>query len=483
MDLPSALIFDRAFIDGLWVESKSRETFPVTDPATGETISHVPDMGAKDTGYAIAAAQNAFPAWAAKTAKARAEILMRWFKLILAHQDQLATLITRECGKPLTESRSEVVNGAAFIEWFAEEAKRLYGEIIPAPDNTSRIFTLRQPIGVAAAITPWNFPLSTVTRKCAPALAAGCPVVLKPSQETPLTALALAALAHEAGLPAGVFNVVTAAVGTEVGLEMCDNRDVRKLSFTGSTAVGKLLMHQLSQTVTKVSMELGGNAPFIIFEDADIEAAVQGALTAKFRNAGQTCVCANRFLVHASVHDAFAAKMVEAVTKFKIGNGLDEDVTLGPLINGRGFDKAQCLVNDALEHGAHALCGGTPQSLGGNFYPPTILTEVTPSMRIANAEIFGPIATLYRFENEAEAIRLANDTPYGLAAYFYSRDISRVWRVAEALEYGNIGINQSTFSTEVAPFGGIKESGIGREGGRQGIEEYTEIKHLRIGGI
>ncbi|MBL4615655.1 MAG: NAD-dependent succinate-semialdehyde dehydrogenase, partial [Magnetovibrio sp.] len=338
-------------------------------------------------------------------------------------------------------------------------------------------------IGVSAAITPWNFPLATVTRKCAPALAAGCPVILKPSEDAPLTALALAALAYKAGIPAGVFNVITAAHGAEVGLEMCINPDVRKLSFTGSTPVGKMLMRQLSQTVTKVSMELGGNAPFIIFDDADLDAAVQGALTAKFRNAGQTCVCANRFLVQSSIHDAFATKLVEAAASFKVGNGLDDGVTIGPLINHEGFEKAQSLVDDALAHGANALCGGAAHTLGGHFFQPTVLTDVTPDMRIAKEEIFGPIATLYRFDDEAEAVHLANDTPYGLAAYFYSRDIARVWRVAEALDYGNIGINQSTFSTEVAPFGGIKESGIGREGGRQGIEEYTEIKYLRMGGL
>ena len=483
MDLPSDLIFSQAFIDGLWTDSATGATYPVTNPATGDVIASVPDMGRVETARAIDAAEKARPAWAALTAKARAATLRAWFDLVMAYQEDLANIVTLECGKPLSEARGEVAYGASFIEWFGEEAKRLYGEVIPSPSDNSRIVTLRQPIGVSAAITPWNFPLAMITRKCAPALAAGCPVVVKPSEDTPLTALALAALAHKAGFPAGAFNVVTASRGVDVGLELCENPAVRKLSFTGSTPVGKILMRQCADTVTKVSLELGGNAPFIVFDDADIDAAVEGALASKYRNAGQTCVCANRFLVQSGVYDEFAAKLAAAVADFKVGNGLDDGVTQGPLINAKGLAKVEELVDDALAHGAKALSGGAAHALGGTYYEPTILTDVTPDMRIANEEIFGPVAPLYRFETEEDAVRIANDTPYGLAGYFYSRDIGRVWRVAEALEYGILGINEGIFSTEVAPFGGVKESGIGREGGKQGIEEYTEIKYLRIGGI
>ncbi|HEY9081505.1 NAD-dependent succinate-semialdehyde dehydrogenase [Magnetovibrio sp.] len=483
MDLPANLIFSQAFIDGLWTDSANGATYPITNPATGEVIATVPDMGRDETARAIAAAEKARPAWAAQTAKTRAAILRTWFDLIMGHQEELAKIVTLECGKPLGEARGEVAYGASFIEWFGEEAKRLYGEVIPSPAGNSRIVTLRQPIGVAAAITPWNFPLAMITRKCAPALAAGCPVVVKPSEDTPLTALALAALAHKAGFPAGTFNIVTASRGAEVGLELCENPIVRKLSFTGSTPVGKILMRQCADTVTKVSLELGGNAPFIVFDDADVDAAVEGALASKYRNAGQTCVCANRFLVQSGVYDEFAQKMAAAVASFKVGNGLEDGVTQGPLINAKGLAKVEELVDDALAHGAKALSGGAVHALGGTYYEPTVLTDVTPEMRIANEEIFGPVAPLYRFETEEDAVRIANDTPYGLAGYFYSRDIGRVWRVAEALEYGILGINEGIFSTEVAPFGGVKESGIGREGGKQGIEEYTEIKYLRIGGL
>jgi len=483
MDLPTDLIFSQAFIDGLWTDSATGATYPVTNPANGDVIASVPDMGRVETARAIAAADKARPAWAALTAKARAATLRTWFDLVMAHQEELARIVTLECGKPLSEARGEVAYGASFIEWFGEEAKRLYGEVIPSPADNSRIVTLRQPIGVSAAITPWNFPLAMITRKCAPALAAGCPVVVKPSEDTPLTALALAALAHKAGFPAGTFNVVTASKGVDVGLELCENPTVRKLSFTGSTPVGKILMRQCADTVTKVSLELGGNAPFIVFDDADIDAAVEGALASKYRNAGQTCVCANRFLVQSGVYDEFAAKLAAAVVGFKVGNGLEDGVTQGPLINAKGLAKVEELVGDALAHGAKALSGGAVHELGSTYYEPTILTDVTPEMRIANEEIFGPVAPLYRFETEEEAVRIANDTPYGLAGYFYSRDIGRVWRVAEALEYGILGINEGIFSTEVAPFGGVKESGIGREGGKQGIEEYTEIKYLRIGGL
>lgn len=483
MELTADLIFHQAFIDGQWMDSATGATYPVTNPATNETIATVPDMGRAETARAIAAANAALPAWSALTAKARAKVLRDWFNLIVAHQEDLAKIITLECGKPLAEARGETAYGAAFVEWFSEEAKRIYGEVIPTPDSASRIITLRQPIGVAAAITPWNFPLAMITRKCAPALAAGCPVVVKPSEDTPLTALALAALAHRAGIPAGVINIVTASRGADVGLELCENPTVRKLSFTGSTQVGKILMRQCAETVTKVSLELGGNAPFIVFDDADIDAAVQGAIASKYRNSGQTCVCANRFLVQSGVYDAFAEKLVAAVAELKVGNGLEDGVSQGPLINAKGLEKVDALVSDALSQGAQAVCGGAAHTLGGGFYQPTVLTGVTPAMRIANEEIFGPVAPLYRFDSEDEAVRLANDTPYGLAAYFYSRDIGRVWRVAEALEYGIIGINEGVISTEVAPFGGVKESGIGREGGKQGLEEYTEIKYLRMGGI
>lgn len=483
MDLPSDLIFSQAFIDGLWTDSATGATYPITNPATGEVIASVPDMGRNETARAIDAAEKARPAWAALTAKTRAATLRTWFDLVMAHQEELANIVTRECGKPLSEARGEVAYGASFIEWFGEEAKRLYGEVIPSPSDNSRIVTLRQPIGVSAAITPWNFPLAMITRKCAPALAAGCPVVVKPSEDTPLTALALAALAHKAGFPAGTFNVVTASKGVDVGQELCENPIVRKLSFTGSTPVGKILMRQCADTVTKVSLELGGNAPFIVFDDADINAAVEGALASKYRNAGQTCVCANRFLVQSGVYDEFATKLAAAVADFKVGNGLDDGVTQGPLINAKGLAKVEELVDDALAHGAKALSGGAAHALGGTYYEPTILTDVTPDMRIANEEIFGPVAPLFRFETEEDAVRIANDTPFGLAGYFYSRDIGRVWRVAEALEYGILGINEGIFSTEVAPFGGVKESGIGREGGKQGIEEYTEIKYLRMGGL
>jgi len=483
MDLPPDLIFSDAFIDGRWTPADDGQRFGVTNPAHGETITAVADLGAAQTARAIQAASRARPAWATRTARDRAATLRTWFELILAHQDQLARLITVESGKPLAEAHNEVAYGATFIEWFAEQAKRVYGEVIPTPSPTSRILTLREPVGVVAAITPWNFPLAMITRKCAPALAAGCPVVVKPAEDTPLTALALAALAFEAGIPAGVFNVITASRGDTVGLAFCQNPAVRKLSFTGSTAVGKTLMRQCAENVTKVTLELGGNAPFIVFDDADLDAAVQGAVASKFRNGGQTCVSANRFLVHRDVYAAFCEKIRAAIVDFTVGNGLDHGVRQGPLINAQAVDKVEDLVNDALAHGAHALCGGTRHALGGNHFAPTVLTNVTTDMRIAHSEIFGPVAAICQFDDEADAIAIANATPYGLAAYFYSRDIGRVWRVAGALEYGAIGINEGTFSTEVAPFGGIKESGIGREGGHQGIEEFTEIKYLRLGGL
>jgi succinate-semialdehyde dehydrogenase/glutarate-semialdehyde dehydrogenase len=412
-------------------------------------------------------------------------VLRRWNDLILAAKEDLARIMTAEQGKPLAEARGEVVYGASFIEWFAEEGKRMYGEVIPSHGADKRLLTLRQPVGVVAAITPWNFPNAMITRKVSPALAAGCAVVVKPGEDTPLSALALAELAIRAGMPAGLFNVITCskAKAPEVGGELTANPTVRKLSFTGSTPVGKMLMAQCAGTVKKVSLELGGNAPFIVFDDADLDAAVQGALASKYRNTGQTCVCANRLLVQDGVYDAFAAKLAEAVSKMAVGPGLEGETQQGPLINAAALEKVDGLVKDALSKGATAALGGKPHALGGTFYEPTILTGVTPDMRVASEEIFGPVAPLFRFKTEEEAIHMANDTPFGLAAYFYARDVGRVWRVAEALEYGIVGINEGIISTEAAPFGGIKESGIGREGSRHGLEDFTEIKYLCLGGI
>lgn len=462
---------------------KSSRTFAVTNPADGTLIAHVADMGADETHAAIAAAKAAMPAWAAKTAKERANILRAWFNLIMENQEQLAHLLTLEQGKPLAESMGEIAYGASFIEWFAEEGKRLYGDIIPSHGADKRILVLKQPIGVVAAITPWNFPIAMITRKVGPALAAGCTAVVKPAEDTPLSALALALLAEQAGIPEGVLNIVPTQNAAPVAQVLTSHPDVKKMSFTGSTRVGKLLMKQCADTVKKVSLELGGNAPFIVFEDADIDAAVAGAMLSKYRNAGQTCVCANRILVQSSVMDEFSAKLKTAVEALSVGNGMTTGVTTGPLINPAALAKVHGLVSDALSKGAEAVIGGAPHELGGNFYQPTILTGVTPDMDIAHAEIFGPVAPLFSFEDEAEAIRMANDTPYGLAAYFYTRDIGRVWRVAEALEYGIVGINEGIISTEAAPFGGIKESGVGREGSKYGIDDYVEIKYLCMGGL
>ncbi|MDQ0506631.1 NAD-dependent succinate-semialdehyde dehydrogenase [Xanthobacter agilis] len=487
MSLPTladaALLRDKAYIDGAWTAADTAKTFAVTNPADGSELAQVPDMGAAETRRAIAAADKALPAWRAKTAKERAAILRRWFELIMAAQDDLAQIMTAEQGKPLTEARGEVAYGASFIEWFAEEGKRIYGDVIPSHGADKRIIVIKQPIGVVAAITPWNFPNAMITRKVAPALAAGCTTVVKPGEDTPLSALALAELAERAGMPAGVFNVVTAQQGAAVGGEMTANPIVRKLSFTGSTPVGKLLMSQCAGTVKKVSLELGGNAPFIVFDDADLDAAVAGAMMSKYRNAGQTCVCANRIVVQAGVYDAFAEKLAAAVSAMKVGPGVEAGVTTGPLINAKGFAKVDRLVKDAVEKGAKVLVGGKPHALGGNFYAPTILTEVSRDMELFSEEIFGPVAPLFKFETEDEAIRMANDTQYGLAAYFYARDIGRIWRVAEALEYGILGINEGIISTEVAPFGGVKESGIGREGSKYGVDDFVEIKYMCLGGI
>ncbi|MGE4371465.1 MAG: NADP-dependent succinate-semialdehyde dehydrogenase [Xanthobacter sp.] len=485
MSLPTlsdtTLLRDKAYIDGAWAAADTGKTFAVTNPADGAHLADVPDMGAEETRRAIEAANKALPAWRAKTAKERAVILRRWFELIMAAQEDLAQLMTAEQGKPLGEARGEVAYGASFIEWFAEEGKRVYGDVIPSHGADKRIVVIRQPIGVVAAITPWNFPNAMITRKVGPALAAGCTVVVKPGEDTPLSALALVELAGRAGIPAGVLNIVTTNQAALVGGELTSNPIVRKLSFTGSTAVGKKLMAECAGTVKKVSLELGGNAPFIVFDDADLDAAVAGAMASKYRNAGQTCVCANRLLVQAGVYDAFAEKLAQAVKEMKVGSGFEAGVTTGPLINGKAVSKVERLVQDAVSKGAKTLVGGKP--LGGNFFEPTILTNVSKDMELFSEEIFGPVAPLFRFETEEEAICMANDTQYGLAAYFYARDIGRIWRVGEALEYGILGINEGIISTEVAPFGGVKESGMGREGSKYGIDDFVEIKYMCLGGI
>ena len=473
----SELLRSTNLVAGKWISADSALTLPVINPAYGVLIGEVPRCGANETRRAIAAAESAWPAWKALTARRRAQLLQAWNTLILEHADDLAKLITAECGKPLLEARGEVIYGASFVEWFAEEGKRTYGESIPSTAPHTRLLVIKQPIGVCAAITPWNFPLAMITRKVAPALAAGCPVVVKPAESTPLTALALAVLAEQAGFPAGVFNVITGNPA-EIGEELCANPAVRKLSFTGSTAVGRKLMAQCAPSVKKLSLELGGNAPFIVFDDADVDAAVDGAMAAKYRNAGQTCVCANRFLVQAGIYDAFVTRLADKTAALKVGKGTEQGVTQGPLINGAGVAKVEAHVKDAIDKGARVLCGGHRHALGGNFFQPTVLADVTTEMRVAREETFGPLAPVFRFEHEADAIAQANDTEFGLAAYFYTRDIGRAWRVGEALEYGMVGINTGMISNEVAPFGGIKQSGIGREGSKYGIEEYLEVKYL-----
>ena len=481
-DLP-LLAQTKAYVDGRWVDADDGAAFAVHNPATGDAIARVPDLAAAETQAAILAAERALPTWRAMPAKSRAGILRRWFDIIVDHQEDLARLMTLEQGKPLAEARAEVTYGASFVEWFAEEGKRLYGDVVPAPMADRRYLVLRQPIGVVAAITPWNFPVAMITRKCAPALAAGCSVVVKPAELTPLCALALAVLAEKAGIPAGVFNVLTTTRSAEVGRVLTASPVVRKLSFTGSTRVGKLLMRDCADTVKKVSLELGGNAPFIVFDDADVDAAVAGALASKYRNTGQTCVCANRLLIQDGIYDAFAQRLADQVAKLRVGDGFDPDIAQGPLINDAALDKVEQHVSDALDKGARLLCGGQRHSLGGTFFEPTVLVDVDPSMRVASEETFGPVAPLFRFRDEQEAIALANATRAGLAAYFYSRDLGRIWRVAEALEYGMVGINEGIISTEVAPFGGVKESGLGREGSRYGIDEFTELKYLCLGGL
>ncbi|WP_375593644.1 NADP-dependent succinate-semialdehyde dehydrogenase [Algihabitans albus] len=476
------LFRQQGYVDGAWIDADSGETVEVTNPATGETLGQVPKMGAAETRRAIEAAEAAWPAWRAKTAKERAQILRRWFDLMMEHQEDLAILMTMEQGKPLTESRGEIAYGASFVEWFAEEAKRIYGDVIPGHQPDKRIVVLKQPVGVVAAITPWNFPNAMITRKAAPALAAGCPIVLKPASQTPFSALALAELGERAGLPTGIFSIVTGSA-REIGGEMTGNPIVRKVTFTGSTEVGKLLMQQSAETVKKVSMELGGNAPFLVFDDADLDAAVEGAMMSKFRNTGQTCVCANRIYVQDSVYDAFAAKLAEKVRGLKVGYGLEEGVSQGPLIDMAAIEKVEEHVADATGKGARVVAGGQRHDLGGTFFQPTLLTEVTTDMKVTKEETFGPVAPLFRFTTEEEGIALANDTEFGLASYFYARDMSRIWRVGEGLESGIVGINTGIISTEVAPFGGVKESGVGREGSKYGIDDYLEIKYLCIGGV
>jgi succinate-semialdehyde dehydrogenase/glutarate-semialdehyde dehydrogenase len=475
----SRLLRTANLIDGAWTGAGVTE---VTNPANGAVLAHVPHGGAAEATLAVEAAARAQKPWAALTAKQRCAILRKWFDLILAARDDLALIMTSEQGKPLAEARGEIEYAASFIEFYAEETKRIYGETIPSPWPDARIVTLRQPIGVVAAITPWNFPAAMITRKCAPALAAGCAVVIKPAPETPLTALALGELAQRAGLPPGVINFVTGDAA-EIGKVFCEHPDVRFVGFTGSTEVGKLLMRQAASTVKKVGLELGGNAPFIVFDDADLDAAVAGAMAAKYRNMGQTCVCANRIYAQEAIYDVFAARLADAASKLKVGEGTQEGVQQGPLITQRAVEKVEAHIADALAKGARVLTGGQPHELGGSFFQPTVLADVTADMRVAREETFGPVAPLFRFRDEAEVIAQANATQYGLAAYFYARDLGRVFRVAEALEYGMVGVNSGIISTEVAPFGGVKQSGLGREGSRHGIEEFVEIKYVLLGGI
>ena len=477
------LLRTQAFLNGEWVNADNHGSHEVLNPATREKLGTVPEMGAAETRRAIEAAAAAFAAWAAKTAKDRGSILRRWFDLMMANQDDLAIIMTAEQGKPLAESKGEIAYAAAFIDWFAEEGKRLYGDVIPTYQSDKRLLVLRQPIGVVAAVTPWNFPAAMITRKAGPALAAGCTFVCKPASQTPFSALAMAELGRRAGLPAGVLNVVTGTASAAIGGEMTSNPIVRKITFTGSTGVGKKLMEQSAGTLKKLSLELGGNAPFIVFEDADLDAAVAGAITSKYRNTGQTCVCANRFLVQNSVYEAFTSKLVDAVSQLRVGDGLKGATEQGPLIDAKALAKVEEHIADAVAKGAQIAHGGKRHALGGTFFQPTIVTDVTNAMLMAREETFGPVAPLFRFDTEEQAVKMANDTEFGLASYFYTRDLARSWRVAEALEYGIVGLNTGLISTEVAPFGGIKESGFGREGSKYGILDYTELKYLCVGGL
>ncbi|WP_211830268.1 NAD-dependent succinate-semialdehyde dehydrogenase [Kistimonas asteriae] len=475
------LLRSQAYVDGGWVSSQA--TLPVTNPADGELLANVPDLGAAETDLAIQAAERAQKLWKQQTAKARSAILRRWYELIIEHQEDLALLMTSEQGKPLAEACGEVLYGASFVEWFAEEGKRAYGDVVPEHLPGRKVLVTREPVGVVAAITPWNFPIAMITRKAAPALAAGCSIVIKPAEATPLCALALAELAERAGVPAGVLNVVTTARPADVGQALCASPIVRKLSFTGSTGIGKLLMKQCVDTVKKVSMELGGNAPFIVFEDADIDRAVEGLMVSKFRNSGQTCVCTNRVFVHDSIYDTFVDKLAAQVEQLKVAPGVNEESQQGPLINDAAVLKVEQHVADAVEKGGRLLVGGQRHSLGGSFYEPTVIADASTEMQCFREEIFGPVAPVFRFSREEEVVAMANDTEYGLAAYFYARDLGRVFRVAEALEYGMVAVNEGILSTEVAPFGGYKESGIGREGSKYGLDEYLEIKYTLLGGL
>jgi len=478
----TALFRQQCYINGEWVNADNKAALAVTNPADGSQLGTVPNMGAAETRRAIEAAHAAWPAWRAKTAKQRAVILRRWFELIMANQQDLAILMTTEQGKPLAEAKGEIAYAASFIEWFAEEGKRLYGETIPQHQSDKRLLVVKEPVGVCAAITPWNFPAAMITRKVAPALAAGCVMVLKPAEQTPYSALALAVLAEEAGIPKGALNVVTGDAPA-IGGELTANPLVRKLTFTGSTEVGKLLMRQCADTVKKISLELGGNAPFIVFDDADLDAAVEGAMASKYRNTGQTCVCANRILVQDGVYDAFAARLTAKVKDLKVGDGMEDGVNQGPLINAQALRKVESHIADALAKGAKVLLGGKRHALGGTFFEPTVLKDVTTDMLLAREETFGPVAPLFRFKTEQDAVRIANNTQYGLAGYFYSRDVGRIWRVAEALECGMVGVNTGIISNEVTPFGGVKQSGIGREGSKYGIEEFVQVKYICLGGI
>ena len=472
------LLVTKAYVAGQWVDADDASTFPVVNPARGDVICQVPNLGRAETARAIKAAQVAMKDWAARPAKERSVILRRWFDLMMANQDDLGTILCAEMGKPLAEAKGEIAYGASFIEWFGEEAKRVYGETIPGHQRDKRLMVIRQPIGVVASITPWNFPNAMITRKCGPALAVGCGFVARPAAETPLSALALALLGERAGLPAGIFSVITSKKSSDIGKEFCENPAIRKLTFTGSTEVGRILLKQAADQVLKCSMELGGNAPFIVFDDADLDAAVAGAMMSKFRNNGQTCVCANRIYVQSGVYDAFAEKLKVAVAKSKVGDGLKDEVQFGPLVNHAAVEKVQEHIADATAKGAKVEIGGAPHELGGNFFQPTVLTGVTDEMIVTNKETFGPVAPLFRFETEEEVIEKANATIFGLASYFYARDIGRITRVQEALEYGIVGVNTGIISTEVAPFGGVKQSGLGREGSRHGMEDFLEMKYI-----
>jgi succinate-semialdehyde dehydrogenase/glutarate-semialdehyde dehydrogenase len=477
------LLKAHGYINGEWVGDNTESRFEVTNAYTNEVISTLPEMGKKETNDAIEAANIAWPNWRSKTAKERSVILKKWFDLIMENQEDLAILMTAEQGKPIAEARGEVGYGASFIEWFAEEGKRTYGDVIPTPSNDRRIIVIKQPIGVVASITPWNFPIAMITRKCAPALAAGCPVVIKPASETPLSALAIAELADQAGIPKGILNVVVGTHSSEIGLALTDSKIVRKLSFTGSTAVGKILTRNCADTMKKVSMELGGNAPFIVFDDADLDSAVSGALISKFRNTGQTCVCSNRILVQEGIYDEFVTRLADSVKTLNVGNGMEDGINQGPLISQKALDKVKDHISDAVDRGAVIVAGGKPHQSGGTMFEPTVISNVDSSMKVASEETFGPLAPIFKFSTEQEAIDMANDTEFGLASYFYTSNVNRIWRVSEALEYGMVGVNEGVISNEVAPFGGVKESGLGREGSHYGIDDFLELKYICMGGL